>query len=213
MKLAMMLASMLGLASFSSPNVKPIVSAPASPLKADYIEVRTASVFAGPCHVNGELMTTGNDALMAWNFNDGVRVMAAVSCETNLIHTNAARQSEIVIDSPAGKPAADAALAAILSHDAATLGKIVAIRQGSINFQHTSDEYRLDSPGFGSLDVQALPDCSCCKQPNDVWYEPLVHVSGRMVGYTVNAEYSSGGAGDSWQREDENGAFYGVVAY
>jgi hypothetical protein len=36
-------------------------------LRGDYVEVRTASVFAGACHYNGEVVTTGRDAIMAWN--------------------------------------------------------------------------------------------------------------------------------------------------
>jgi hypothetical protein len=212
MKLALILACALSVISSSSKAPKPETN-----LKADYIEVRTASVFAGPCHVNGELMTTGNDALMAWRFDNGVRVMAAVSGQDNLIHKDAARQSEIIIDSSGvttgSKTAADAALAAIVSHDSASLGKIVSVRQGAVHFALKDREYHVDAAGFGSMDVQGLPDCDCCKQPNNVWYEPLVKVSGQMVGYTVTAEYSSGAAGNTWQREDENGAFYGIVAY
>ena len=30
-------------------------------LRGDYVEVRTASVFAGACHYNGEVVTTGRD--------------------------------------------------------------------------------------------------------------------------------------------------------
>src|ERR671939_229786 len=37
----------------------------------DYVEVRTASVFAGACHYNGEVVTTGRDAVMAWQFKRG----------------------------------------------------------------------------------------------------------------------------------------------
>ncbi len=36
-------------------------------LTGDYVEARTASVFAGACHFNGEVVTTGRDAVMAWN--------------------------------------------------------------------------------------------------------------------------------------------------
>src|SRR5678815_4830331 len=34
-------------------------------MRGDYVEVRTASVFAGACHYNGEVVTTGRDAKMA----------------------------------------------------------------------------------------------------------------------------------------------------
>src|SRR5262249_24632230 len=36
-------------------------------LQGDYVEVRSASVFAGACHFNGENVTTGRDAMLAWN--------------------------------------------------------------------------------------------------------------------------------------------------
>src|SRR6187455_2641531 len=81
-------------------------------LRGDYVEVRTASVFAGACHYNGEVVTTGRDALMAWNVTSGkwqgvdltgVRVLAIVSADANLAEGNAARQSEIIIDSNASR--------------------------------------------------------------------------------------------------------------
>jgi hypothetical protein len=225
MKLAMILASAFSMMIASSSTrgesraeSRPVPARNILPtLKADYVEARTTSVFAGPCHINGELMTTGNDALLAWRFENGVRIMAAVSCDQNLMHTDAARQSEIVIDSSdvkvGAKAAGDAALAAILSQDSASLGRVIAIRHAPINFSLKDREYVVTSPNFGSLDVQGLPDCDCCKQPNDVWYEPLVKVTNRMVGYTVTAEYTSAATGNSWQREDENGAFYGTASY
>src|ERR1041384_424580 len=77
-------------------------------IKGDYVEVRTASVFTGACHFNGEVVTTGREAMMAWNVTTGkwqgidltgVRVLAIVSSAANLAEGSAARQSEIVIDS------------------------------------------------------------------------------------------------------------------
>src|SRR6266542_1689997 len=76
-------------------------------IRGDYVEVRTASVFAGACHYNGEVTTTGRDALMAWNVSSGqwrgvdlkgVKVMAIVSADANLSENGAARSSEIVIN-------------------------------------------------------------------------------------------------------------------
>src|SRR5215216_805781 len=67
--------------------------------RGDYVEVRTASVFAGAWHYNGEVVTTGRDAMMAWNVTSGkwqgvdlsgVRVMAIVSADANLGENNAA---------------------------------------------------------------------------------------------------------------------------
>src|SRR4026209_2813853 len=81
-------------------------------VRGDYVEVRTASVFAGACHYNGEVVTAGRDAMMAWNVTSGkwqgvdlsgVRAVAIVSSYANLAEDNAARQSEIIIDSNASR--------------------------------------------------------------------------------------------------------------
>src|SRR5215218_10668157 len=73
-------------------------------LRGDYVEVRTASVFAGACHYNGEVVTAGRDAMMAWNVTSGkwkgvdisgVRAVAIVNSYANLSEESAARQSEI----------------------------------------------------------------------------------------------------------------------
>src|SRR5947209_20601140 len=79
-------------------------------VKGDYVEVRTASVFAGACHFNGEVTTTGRDALMAWNISSGnwegvdlagLRAIAVVSADDNLSNAAASRRSEIILDQSA----------------------------------------------------------------------------------------------------------------
>jgi len=187
-------------------------------LKGDYVEVRTASVFAGACHYNGELVTTGRDAIMAWNvtageFNGvnlaGVRAMAVVSSEANLIDDKAVRKSEIVIDAASDAQAA-AWTAMLKQQSAAALGTIVSVKRGPVTFKHDAKHgYTVDAAGFASAQVSAMPNGECCKQPNDVWYEPLTKLEGRKVGFTATARYAGGKVGENWQRANENSAFYG----
>jgi hypothetical protein len=187
-------------------------------VKGDYVEVRTASVFAGACHYNGELVTTGRDAIMAWNITDGefngvslagVRAIAVVSSDANLIEVNAARKSAIVVDA-ASEAQANAWTAMMKQQSAATLGTIVSVKRGPVTFKHDAKAgYSVEAVGFASAKVQAMPDGECCKQPNDVWYEPLTKLDGRKVGYTATASYAGGPVGEKWQRAGENSAFYG----
>src|SRR5688500_373424 len=88
-------------------------------MRGEYVEVRTASVFAGACHYNVEIVTTGRDAFMAWIFTSGkwqnvdlsgVRAMAIVSSKSNHSEANAARQSEVIIDDPASPEQSQAML-------------------------------------------------------------------------------------------------------
>jgi hypothetical protein len=189
-------------------------------LRGDYVEVRTASVFAGACHFNGEVVTTGRDALMAWNVTSGkwqgvdltgVRVMAIVSAEANLAEGNAARRSEIIIDSDSSRTQALAMVNALKEKYAASLGKIVAVRSAPISFERSGRTYAVVT-NDAAINVEAMPNDLCCKMPNLVWYTPLVGLENRKVGYTSKALYSGRVVGEPWSRSGENSAFYGSFA-
>ena len=186
-------------------------------IKGDYVEVRTASVFAGACHYNGEVTTTGRDAIMAWNVTSGnwqgvdltgVRAMAIVSADANLSETNGARQSEIVIDRSASRSQALAILNAIKEKYATSLGKIVSVRSAPISFDRTGRTYAVAADD-AAINVEAMPNDLCCKMPNLVWYVPLVGLENRKVGYTTKALYTGTAVSDPWSRSGENSAFYG----
>jgi hypothetical protein len=189
-------------------------------LRGDYVEVRTASVFAGACHFNGEVVTTGRDAMMAWNVTSGkwqgvdltgVRVLAIVSSDANLADTNAARQSEIVIDSSASRAQSLAMLNAIKANYAASLGNIVKVRNAPITFVRQGKTFAV-AADEAKMNVTAMPNDLCCRMPNLVWYTPLVGLENRKVGYTANASYSGNTVSEQWSRSDENSAFYGTFS-
>src|SRR5437870_3588147 len=190
-------------------------------VQGDYVEVRTASVFAGACHFNGEVVTTGRDALMAWNVTSGswnatdltgMRAIAIVNSEENLANAKAARRSEIILDQSASHEQKVAMLDAIKSRYAASLGEIISVRSAPITFKHEGKTYEVNSAD-AAINVEAMPNDLCCRQPNLVWYDPLVQLGQRKVGYTLKAFYSGHEVGATWERADENSAFYGNFSF
>ena len=186
-------------------------------LTGDYVEARTASVFAGACHYNGEYVTTGRDAVLALNIRNGqwkgvdlsgVRAVVAVSADDNLSGTQIIRHSEIVVDSATAEQA-EALVEALKAKDGRSLGEVVAVRRAPVTFKHERGAYTVEAPGFAALSVRGMPNNECCRMPNMVWYAPLVPLSNRRVGYTMKAYYAGGPIGDMWQRANENSAFYG----
>ena len=189
-------------------------------MRGDYVEVRTASVFAGACHYNGEVVTTGRDAMMAWNVTNGqwqgvdlsgVRALAIVSADANLAENNAARTAEIIIDSSASRAQAVAMLNALKEKYAAALGTVAAVRSAPIRFERNGRTYKVVT-NEASMNVEAMPNDLCCKMPNLVWYTPLVGIENRKVGYTSKALYSGKVVGEPWSRSGENSAFYGTFS-
>lgn len=190
-------------------------------ITGDYVEARTASVFAGACHYNGEVVSTGRDAVMAWNFTggsfkgvslDGVRAAAAVTSSASLGDEAGARTTELTIDSSASNAQVKAVQELIQSKLGAQLGTIVSVRRDPIRFAHTSNGYVVDAAGFASMNVEYMPDDSCCKQANFVWYNPLTPLHQRKVGFTEEASFT-GKIADRWSRYGENSAFYGTFTF
>jgi hypothetical protein len=207
---------LLGLIAASS---APIPEQAAATITGDYVEARTASVFAGPCHYNGELVTDGKQAILAWNITSGswngvdlagVRAMASINCQENLSDTKATRKAELVVDSNATNAQVAAATDLIRSRAGAQLGQISGTKRATISFTHDADGYVVNADGFAAMTVHPMPNNECCTQPHLVWYEPLTAVEHRKVGYTEVAGYSAGSNGDQWERSDENSAFYGT---
>ena len=197
-------------------------SAETMSVRGDYVEVRTASVFAGACHFNGEVTTTGRDALMAWNVTSGkwngvdlagVRAVAIVTSEVNLSDIDAPRRSEIIIDGGASHSQATAMLEALKTKYAASLGNVVNVFSAPISFDHAGKSYVVRAGRLASINVEAMPNDLCCKMPNLIWYSPLAPLSNRKVGFTRDALYAGDNLGASWQRSGENGAFYGGFAW
>jgi len=189
-------------------------------LRGDYVEVRTASVFAGACHYNGEVVTTGRDAMMAWKVNSGkwqgidlsgVRVLAVVSADANLAENNAGRQSEIIIDSQASRQQALAMVNALKEKYAASLGRVVEVRTAPISFERNGRTYAVVTDE-AAINVEGMPNDLCCRMPNLVWYAPLVGLENRKVGYTSKALYNGKVVGEPWSRSGENSAFYGTFS-
>ena len=191
-------------------------------VKGEYVEVRTASVFAGACHYNGELTTSGRDALIAWNVKSGkwqgvelagVRAVAVVNATENLADSNALRESEIIIAESASDAQSRAMLNALTTQYASALGKIIEVRRGPLSFEHKGKAYSVRANRFASIDIEAMPDDLCCKMPQLVWYSPLFPIENRKVGYTTKALYEGGPVSDPWQRSGENSAFYGSFSF
>jgi hypothetical protein len=211
-----------GAIKVTSPSVSKVAPAASTKITGDYLEARTAAVFAGACHYNGELVTTGRDAVMAWDFQsgswngvslNGVRAMAVVTSEFNLGDSDTARKSELLVDSSASSAQVQAVADLLRARSGDQLGTINAIRRGEISFVDNGHHYAVSADGFGSMTVDPMPNDECCKQPNDVWFSPLNPVPNRKVGYTQVANYTAGSIAEPWQRVDENGAFYGQFEY
>ena len=202
-------------------TIIPAAASMAGSLEGDYVEARTASVFAGPCHYSGEYMNDGREAVVAWHVtrgtSDGVSLaglsaVAVVRSDSNLGEADAQKTSMLYVDSSATPAQRDALAKALEAQCGKSLGTVKSVESAKVKFTR-GEEISVSAPGVAKLDIAPMPNHECCKQPSLVWYKPIAPIDGRMVGYTKLASCTDKTGGDAWSRSDENSAFYGTFRY
>jgi hypothetical protein len=188
-------------------------------LQGDYIEARSASVYAGPCHYSNEAVTDGRSATAAWRFTDGawngvslkgLSAVAIISAKANLAEDTASRRSVLYLDSRA-TPQQTAALRSLFSEKYGTmLGQVVATRAASTQVSNNGLDYRVRVEGVAQLDVNRYP-CTHCTQDAQIWYQPLAPAQNVIVGKTTRTAFNDKALGLSWDdRQEANSAFVGT---
>jgi hypothetical protein len=188
----------------------------------DYLEARSCNVFIGGCHYGAEFVTTGREALMAWNVRSGshngvdltgLSAVAVVAADLNLAEAQAKRSTLLYIDARA-TAAQRAALADLVRQKCGTaFGKLVAVRTAPIQFAKSEKDYSLQVGDVATLAVKKTVDDTCCLQPMETWYRPLTAINGSTVGLASLNEFKGSGLATTWSRANQNSAFYGQFAF
>jgi len=183
-----------------------------------YAEARTASVFAGACHYNGELMSDGREALLGWHFESGtvagvdlagLSLAALVVDEENLSFAPSARRTVLYVPRTAADDERRALVLWAERTHASELGTVAAVRAAELSLAVGPETYTLEAPGSFTLRGNALADRACCKMPYHVWYAPFEETEGRLVGRDDVFDVSEPLLGLRWSRPGENAAFFG----
>jgi hypothetical protein len=194
-------------------------SALASPaITGDYVESRSANVYVGACHHEGEIQTAGRNAVLAWSVADGEyrgvslkgAVAVAIVAADKHLETADARRRSVLYVNEAASPAQREALTAMLQERAAdALGTVLAVKTAPISFDAAGDLYRVAVPGVAQMKIRKQTGELCCKQPYELWGKPFVPVKSAKAGYCLGVSYKDSGLLQSWSATDQNNAYFG----
>jgi len=179
-----------------------------------YVESRTASVYAGACHYNGEWCTEGREALCVWHFEEGVHAGADVAlslrADANLAAPDAHIRRAVYLS---GNGAA-AALELLRTREPSLFAGAEVIETLPITARFEQDgSYTIDGGKVFALAGRTLADRACCKMPYNVWYTPFAGISDRVVGDNQVFRMSDTRLGRVFERPGENAAFTGTFRY
>ena len=191
-------------------------------IRGDYLEVRTANVFVGPCIANAEVNLTGKEAILAWRVNEGswdgtpiagLSVVAVVRADATLGDPFAGEtetpRSVIVVDQAASQLQKLALLSLARSMAPELLGRVVSVESAPI-------ELTVDRQQRASLQAGDIANFSTRGFRKDdhlcgnetLLYPPLVPVDAQPA-FTLEHEFRGDGLGSRWSSPHRASAFVG----
>lgn len=189
-------------------------------LTGTYFEARTCSVFAGPCHVSGEVVTDGRTAIVAVEFDSGTlagyRAAALIQSERNLSFGDE-RRSVLYLDVRASEAERAAIREAVEGRSGLRLGTITAVANAEIAMKVSGKTASVEvrEPGGGLLYSARTSgrECLACSMPGELWYSPLS--SGASADFATVEEHrlADDRLGETFVRRDEAAAFVGRFAW
>ena len=204
-----------------------IVPAKAS-VTGDYLEVRNADVWTGPCYANSEVDLTGKHAILAWKIKNGswkgtdisgLTVVAVVKASATLgdpFRNPLPSESVLILD----HKATDMQKEALASFARARAGKLldnvvrVDVAPVSLEIGQGSD-HGIDVLKAGSLAVvKTRPLCQgdvMCGNET-VYYPPLTKLNHSMPAFSEEDAFNGKGLGVVWNNRNARSAFIGTFS-
>jgi hypothetical protein len=192
-------------------------------ISGDYVEARTAEVFAGGCIQGSEGEAAGREAILAWRVGrgqvngvalDGLSIVAVVAGNNNLgTHELGGAaptkvRSVLRLDERATPAQREALVAMARALAPAMLTDVIDVKAVPISFSRDADRLAVKA-GEASLDVSTKvdhsPTCGALQ-----WYEPLAATTQSTLGHTTSEAWSGSALGTQWSMGDKRASFYGT---
>lgn len=167
-------------------------------VKGDYLEIRSASILAGPCHSQGEYGLAGREGTLVWHVREGawkgtslkdLTIAAVVVADQPLALDTKTRRSVLYVDAK-GTAAQRAALAEMVTTKyGAALGKVVATKSSPVVYKNDGLDYKVTVGDVATISVNRYPCNHCTEKPYEIWYKPFINVNDAIVGKTVFSQY------------------------
>jgi hypothetical protein len=201
------------------------VSAQAA-IRGDYVEVRSADIYAGHCYANSEVGMEGKEAMLAWKVQagdwegvdlSGLAVVAVVRASATLgdpYHNPLPARAVLILDERAS-PAQRAALLAFAREMAGPLvANIVRVEAAPIRMESDSDNavVRLAAGNLARVETRAICHADHLCGNEFVYYPPLTAIHCATPAVSVQDAFAGRGLDTVWNRTGRKNSFVGTFA-
>ena len=195
-------------------------------VQGEYVEARTAEVFAGGCVMSSEAETIGREAVMAWRIArgsydgvslDGLTVVAAVAGDRNLgireiggVAPSVVRAA-IIVDERATEAQRRALVRLAGAMSGGLLDNVVDVSAAPITF--TSSAHKVvvtarDAQLAVQRHVHHDPNCGAMQ-----WFHPFATGTSASIGLAEAHVFSGRSLGTRWSDPHKKSAFVGAFSY
>ncbi|GAB4113672.1 MAG: hypothetical protein Kow001_15180 [Acidobacteriota bacterium] len=195
-------------------------------ISGDYLEVRTADVWTGPCFANGEVNLAGKEAILAWHVREGawnsvdladLKVVAVIRSASTLGDPFAPEgpvHSAIVVDARANETQRGALVDFVRHMGGELVQDVVWVKQAPIDMEilRESGSASLTAGDFVAMRTRALNhhDMHCGNE--SVYYPPLTEVTEATPAFALDNSFTGEGLGAVWNYGGKRSAFIGTFA-
>jgi hypothetical protein len=195
-------------------------------ISGEYVEARTAEVFAGGCIMNSEAETTGRQAVMAWKIDrgsyqgvalDGLAVVAAVNGDRNLGMREMGGEAPqsvkaaLVVDARATDAQRDALVAMARHFSKGVIKEVVSVKPAEISYCNDRNRIAIAAPDVQlTVSKQLKHDPSCGAMQ---WFRPLTTIQQGSMGVAEAHAFSGSALGTKWSDPNKRSAFFAKFTY
>jgi len=195
-------------------------------IRGDYVEVRSADIYAGHCYANSEVGMEGKEAMMAWKIQagdwqgvdlTGLGVVAVVRASATLgdpYHNPLPARAVLILDSRASARQRMALAAFAMSMAGPLLSNVVRIDSAPISMESDNGGavVRLTAGDIARVETRALCHADHLCGNEFVYYPPLTEISGATPAVSVQDMYAGQGLDTVWNRTGRKNSFVGTFA-
>ena len=202
------------------------VTAASAAVKGDYVEVRSADIYTGPCFANSEVNLEGKQAMMAWRINqgtfegvnlDGMSVVAVVLANSTLgdeFHNPYPAKSVLIVDQRATGPQRAALQAFARQMGGELLNDVVRVDAAPIKLDmgESHGSVTMTAGNLAHIKTRGMCDADHLCGNEAVYYPPLTKLAHSMPAFTLEEGFAGKGLGQIWTHDDTRSAFVGTFS-
>lgn len=209
--------------SGAAPRLAPQIS-------GNYLETRTCDVYTGPCFANAQVGLTGQQAILAWNIEEGrhhgvdlsglnvvlvIRAADTLGYGGGVVVRPDPIKSVVLVDERANKEQRKALADFVREHAGRVAGEVVRVASLPIEMKldHIDMVASLKAGKEAHLETRKLKKGDCVCTNEEIFYPPLAKVENSAPAFTVAGGFAGRGLGQQWTNPGTRSAFLATFAY